>query len=119
LQNGAEPNRRRRAAGEPTYISVSDVCTLTAKHFAGLVETASSSTDNISHRSSSSSSSSTLADLESFLAALPALPAWEQLWKDAKKESERLVALLPSDLQQAAEAASAEDQDDDGSESNS
>jgi len=101
----------RRALGEPPYISVSNVCTLTPKHFAGLVEAASRSTESIGTCSSGNSSNSSLTDLESFLADLPTLPAWEQLWKAAEAESERLLKLLPADLQQAAAA--------DGSESNS
>ncbi|KAL4426263.1 hypothetical protein ABPG77_009878 [Micractinium sp. CCAP 211/92] len=77
----------RLAPGEPSFISLRDVCRLKDSQFASLpaVQAAGG-----------------LPALQAFLAELDCNPAWQELQAAAAAEQARLLALVPPDLRQAA-----------------
>ncbi|KAL4436512.1 hypothetical protein ABPG75_003651 [Micractinium tetrahymenae] len=86
-QRGMPANRR--APGEPPFISLSDVGTLSDAQFASLLAV---------------KPAGGLAALQAFIAGPEASPGWLELHAVAQTEQAQLLALLPKDLRQAAEA---------------
>ncbi|KAI3426941.1 hypothetical protein D9Q98_006885 [Chlorella vulgaris] len=89
----------KKAAGEPVFISVSDVATLALAQFTGLVDRALSQQqqDDDSLISSSNSAPSFVAFRKG---SLLQLPAWQQLLSQAQADVVELERKLPPELVQ-------------------
>ena len=85
----------KRAAGEPAFISVSDVATLADKRFSCLP-------GKLPH--------SAAAEFAAFKAGLQDSPAWRQLWAEAEAASEQLNARLEPELRLGADAGAGDEQ---------
>jgi hypothetical protein len=88
-----------KAAGEPAFISVSDVATLAPAKFAGLVQDAEAwlSEDN--------EAVSTSPSFDDFSKGLKQLPAWQRLWADAEAAVAELKQQLPPGLLRASDSS--------------
>ncbi|KAI3427424.1 hypothetical protein D9Q98_010339 [Chlorella vulgaris] len=94
-QSQKQPSAGKQAAGEPAFISVSDVATLAPARFAGLVHDAQAWLSEDSELVSSSPS------FEEFSEGLHQLPAWQRLWADAEAGVAELKQQLPPELLRA------------------
>jgi hypothetical protein len=98
LQQGLSGSKQ--AAGEPVFISASDLATLTAAQFDSLVDSALSKQQQDDNGVSSSSSSSS-PSFEAFRkSCLLQLPAWKQLLAHAEADVIELERKLPPELLQ-------------------
>jgi hypothetical protein len=89
----------KKAAGEPVFISVSDVAILTAARFDSLVDSALSQQQQQDDDSLGSSSSSSSPSFEAFRKGrLLQLPAWKQLLAQAEADMVELERTLPPEL---------------------
>jgi hypothetical protein len=105
LQQGLSGSKQ--AAGEPVFISASDVATLTAARFDSLVDSALSQQQQQEDDNLVSSSCSSLSS-EAFLKSrLLQLPAWKQLLAQAEADVVELERKLPPELRRV--PAEAED----------
>jgi hypothetical protein len=87
----------KKAAGEPVFISVSDVAILTAARFDSLVDSALS--QQRQHDEGLVSSTSSSPSFEAFRkGSLLQLPAWEQLLAQAEADVVELERKLPPEL---------------------
>ncbi|KAI3427320.1 hypothetical protein D9Q98_010237 [Chlorella vulgaris] len=95
LQQGLSGSEK--AAGEPVFISVSHVASLTAARFDSLVDSALSQQQQ--HDEGLVSSSSSSPSFEAFRKGrLPQLPAWKQLLAQAEADVVELERKLPPEL---------------------
>ncbi|KAI3427316.1 hypothetical protein D9Q98_010233 [Chlorella vulgaris] len=103
LQQGLSVSKK--AAGEPVFISVSDLATLTAARFDSLVDSALS--QQRQHDEGLVSSTSSSPSFEAFRkGSLLQLPAWKQLLAQAEADVVELERKLPPELRRVpAEAA--------------
>lgn len=97
-QQGLPPNRR--AAGEPAFISVTDVSRATAADFADVVAAAATQ-----QHSEPVSSSSIATGVAAFQAGLLQLPAYQRLWAEAETMVQELRRQLPPLLLEAGKEA--------------
>jgi hypothetical protein len=101
LQQGLSVSKK--AAGEPVFISVGDVATLTAAKYHSLVDSALSLQQQQNDDSLVSSSSSSCPSFEAFRKGrLLQLPAWKQLLAQAEADVVELERKLPPELLQKA-----------------
>ncbi|KAI3427404.1 hypothetical protein D9Q98_010319 [Chlorella vulgaris] len=100
-QSQKQPSAGKKAAGEPAFISVSDVATLPPAQFAGLVQDAGAWLSEDSELDGSSPS------FEEFSQGLHQLPAWQRLWADAEAAVAELEQQLPPELLRAVDETAA------------